>query len=67
MPNLAGGAWYDGIDAFKDTQGVGSLSVSGSGHYGRRLDFKASNSNTIYGKSTKVQPSALTTRYYIKF
>lgn len=67
MPNLGGGAWYDGIDAFKDTEGVGALSVSGTGHYSRRLDFKASNSNKIYGNSTKVQPAALYCRFYIKF
>lgn len=40
---------------------------SNSGNDVKTWSFKASNSNTIYGNSNKVQPSALTVRHYIKF
>lgn len=41
-----------------------------SGHantVGYSFNFKASNSNTIYGKSTTVTPLSLTTKYYIRY
>ena len=31
------------------------------------IDFNASKSNSIYGKSTTVQPPALTSRYFVKY
>ena len=55
----------------------GAFSISGGGGRGRlrctegyvaesKLTFTASNSNAIYGKSTTVQPPALTTRFLIR-
>ena len=42
--------------------------LSGSGaEGGMQIIFKASSSNAIYGKSSTVQPPALTMRYYIKY
>lgn len=70
LPNITGqfgssveedGAYFEG--AFSDAgQGPGA----GTGHSNRRVDFDASKSNPIYGKSSTVQPNALTMRYYIK-
>ena len=55
----------------------GAFSISGGGGRGRlrctegyvaesKLTFTASNSNAIYGKSSTVQPPALTTRFLIR-
>lgn len=56
--------------------GSGALYLSGKGKSAPRVDtygtggaiaFDASKSNSIYGKSTTVQPPALTMRFYIKY
>ena len=39
----------------------------GKSNYGMTLTFKASDSNSIYGASTTVQPPTVTMRYYIKY
>lgn len=54
----SGGALY-----FDEPNGVGTGSSDGGNG---RTYFDASRSNPIYGKSTTVQPNALTMRYYIK-
>ena len=39
----------------------------GKSGYGMTLTFKASDSNSVYGASSTIQPPALTMRYYIKY
>ena len=56
-----------GQGAFVDhgvSGGTQGASWTAAGTY---YDFDASKSNAIYGKSTTVQPPALTMRYYIKY
>jgi len=56
-PDRANGALsYSGLDEYGDI-------YSSSGSYGRRyyIDFNASKSNAIYGRSSTVQPAA----YYV--
>lgn len=55
-----GGAFS--VTAYKQSHG-------GKDSYGnaRKINFNASESNSIYGNSTTVQPPALTTRFYIKY
>jgi len=78
LPNITGEfgrlTGYNGSDpgtftgAFK-TKGNLNLSNGGtaSSTNARQADFDASRSSSIYGKSSTVQPPALTTRYYIKY
>lgn len=53
------GAFYDG--EYQSSSGTGTKQTLISSL------FDASRSNDIYGKSNTVQPSALTSRFYIKF
>lgn len=43
------------------------VTTNTGGYRNARADFKASNSNAIYGNSTTVQPPALTMQYIIKY
>ena len=57
-----------GTGAFSDSSVEWSQSWgSAGGNNTKVVDFKASNSNSIYGNSDTVQPPALTVRHYIKF
>ena len=53
------GLEYQNAAYFPTSTGTGSLA--------RKLTFDASLSNPIYGKSTTVQPNALTLKYMIKY
>lgn len=82
LPNITG-TGYDGISASdvatyrKIANGAFSLCearttqvtawAGGGTYYDGSLDFDASRSNAIYGKSNTVQPASLTARFYIKF
>ena len=81
LPNISGNfevlfhghaTWAEGeaSDAFKVTKGKSSKEISfhdlGSTQ-GVGFNFNASNSNSIYGASSTVQPPALTMRYIIKY
>ena len=56
------GAFTAVTDSTRYTSGINS---GGSGQGG--VNFNASNSNSIYGKSSTVQPPALTMCFYIKY
>lgn len=74
LPNITGffhadykssattGAFYNNANASKVTGLAGA-----SGSHAAGINFDASRSSGIYGKSTTVQPPALTMRYYIKY
>lgn len=74
LPNITGffhadykssettGAFYNNGNASKVTGLAGA-----SGSHATGINFDASRSSGIYGKSTTVQPPALTMRYYIKY
>ena len=64
LPNIKGeiqiwsnNATLDATGVFKDSHGSGSRHVEAAGG-GTKLVFDASDSNSIYGKSTTVQPPA---------
>ncbi len=75
LPNITGSVGrfasaYSGYNAADRKQGalsysgegnMGYYSSSGSGGYGYYIDFNASRSNAIYGRSSTVQPAA----YYV--
>lgn len=82
LPNITGSYKYreaNGVDMHTNFSGA----ITGSGYVGENdgnllsqtststkkklLTFNASNSNSIYGNSTTVQPPALTMRYIIKY
>ena len=69
LPNITGqvwAGWMGGNGVFKRYRYVGA-SGDGNGH--PRADsctFDASRSSPIYGRSTTVQPPAVTVRYFIK-
>lgn len=79
LPNITGEASFTISDGIDDTQfpDKGAFlwqnydydrrtqSISGAGK--RNLKIDASRSNSIYGKSSTVQPPALTMRYIIKY
>jgi hypothetical protein len=75
LPNITGNVVE--MKGYTATKGSGALyksaTKSGGGYYDEAVDrsltlsFDASRSNAIYGKSTTVQPPALTMRYYIKY
>ena len=83
LPNITGGfglrpvdgelnvTWEANNGAIKTTTKTGDRSscVTKSSSYGPLMDvtIDASRSNPIYGKSTTVQPPALTMRYIIKY
>lgn len=73
FPGLGNETWESSHQEFIHT-GVFKRTYKENGlgtHYdsGRqyRIVFNASDSNSIYGASTTVQPSALTLQFYIKF
>lgn len=49
------------------TSGMVSAGVVGDNDGSRTVNFSATNSNSIYGNSTTVQPPALTMQYIIKY
>lgn len=53
-----GGAAYD--------SGVNAERIQGGNQDGKRIDFNASRSSSIYGKSTTVQPKSITKFFIIK-
>ena len=77
LPNITGSVVGNNWGAFSsDTCTVkGALYTSqrksgayyNAGNCMNDLYFDASKSNTIYGNSTTVQPSAITACYYIKY
>lgn len=81
LPNITGTMWDimstvatgmgNGSGAFQTRAGVAGVynSSTGTQHPGDNdgMTFDASRSSSIYGKSTTVQPPALTTRFYIKY
>lgn len=75
LPNIIGSATVasigdavNGTYAFVDSAtSYGQSWGSASGQNVANLNFDASKSNSIYGRSNSVQPSAVTCRYYIKF
>ena len=56
----------DGVFLGSTTSSSGGASYSSNGTQST-IHFSANKSNTIYGKSTTVQPLSLTMRYYIKY
>lgn len=74
LPNLTGN--LGNVTGWNDTQtptGVFATStnatyrLAGEGGSRPRIEFNASKSNSIYGKSNTVQPPAVTVRYIIKY
>lgn len=69
LPNITGwicGGWMSGSGSF---QNAGYVYASGDGRGYPSSDsciFNASRSSPIYGRSTTVQPPAVTVRYFIK-
>lgn len=53
-----GGAAYN--------SGVNAERLGGGSHDGKRIDFNASRSSSVYGKSTTVQPKSITKFFIIK-
>lgn len=71
LPNATGtlavsDAEITGTGVFKNTGGSG-LTYGNARISQNSISFSLSNSNSIYGKSTTVQPPALTARIYIKY
>lgn len=76
LPNIVGGVGSPDYIFGQNASGAfytsaltstgGKLS-SGSTARAGNIGFRASDSNSIYGKSTTVQPPALTMRFYIKY
>ena len=74
MPNITGGnnwiaagkdnAWHG---AFQGTYNNGGTNQVTSSTAFWNMTFDASRCSSIYGASSTVQPSALTSRFYIKF
>ena len=75
LPNITGtlyigkaGAWSSGSTASGafsvSNEGAGNTATYKSG-IGTTTEFSAKNSNSIYGKSTTVQPKSYTVRYYV--
>lgn len=75
LPNITGNftlrnpADYSQSGAFSRTNGSSQtrLEYSSSSAALAQINFSAASSNAIYGKSTTVQPPALTMRFYIKY
>lgn len=77
LPNITGTFYANQNQYYTTDKGSGAFSRSkfsddpkgNSGHNMQvgKYDFNASNSNSIYGNSTTVQPPALTMRYIIKY
>ena len=79
LPNITGSFIYEkngygdtGVSvggAFSVSTGSGCAESGGPAGSGRnaKVSFSATKSNSIYGKSSTVQPPALTMRYYIKY
>jgi len=78
LPNIEGtmsrplsSSGYTATGAFIDTEfnstGGTPSSASSSYNWVNTLDFDASNSNSIYGNSTTVQPPAACVRFMIKY
>lgn len=80
LPNITGQlqAWGDRGNAFEKVAGAFKVVPTGQLYYALPadrtqtnavlhpiVDFYASNSNSIYGSSTTVQPPAFTTKIYI--
>lgn len=80
LPNITGGfssvklesnagtlISFSGAFAASGSGGMGISSGGGGSGYYKSTTFNASKSNAIYGKSTTVQPPAVTMRIYIKY
>lgn len=77
LPNIEGSAYTGTLGRYGlDTSTSGALFMSEGPHSGAsytpgtpdtKIGFDASHSNSIYGKSTTVQPPALTCRVLIKY
>lgn len=76
LPNITGGFRASPVNDNRNVSGAFSYTNTyntndeASGHsdtWGTEYKFDASKSNSIYGKSTTVQPPALTMRYLIKY
>ena len=81
LPNITGGFTQCGFSgasisvtyggAFSSATGTSpnltTLATGDSSNNGYRTNFSASNSSSIYGNSTTVQPPAVTMRYIIKY
>lgn len=73
LPNITG--TFGGLKnwgyagAFYEAGGNGSSDPGDEGtcYNARNIGFNASKSNSIYGKSTTVQPPSVTMRFYIKY
>ena len=73
LPNITGSfnnsPAYSIQGAFSDSDAIPGATPIGAGNMYTvaTVDFKASNSNSIYGSSTTVQPPSVTMRYIIKY
>ena len=81
LPNITGGydlrPWGSGSAILSPTgaiisdglvgQSANQIATTSTGLKSQKIRFNASNSNSIYGNSTTVQPPALTMRYIIKY
>ena len=74
LPNITGSG--SGVGNDNGSSFSGAFSLTGRNQYniggynysqGQGFTFKASNSNSIYGNSTTVQPPSKTVRYMIKY
>lgn len=78
LPNITGsfsdplgstnrGGVVTGYGAFKNSTNTADGDAGSGAYTNVKVQFNASTSNSIYGKSSTVQPPALTMRYYIKY
>lgn len=71
LPNITGGfnktKWDGANGAFYFVGSGGTNSNAASGGSGSYVGFDASRSNSIYGKSSTVQPPAVVTNFIIKY
>ena len=76
LPNISGTLYFDsgssgsrGYGVFEETHYTNTSGYQGLGAIGNMaiIEFNASNSNSIYGKSTTVQPPAVCVNYIIKY
>ena len=68
-PNISGSfvAVYKGNEVSGAFSGNGTgRSKSGTDWDGQKINFSASSSSVIYGKSSTVQPSSIRLMFYIK-
>ncbi len=73
LPNITGVVWINGGKSSTDNGAIKYTAKEGGGGTDNpntgtgSFSFDASRSSSVYGKSTTVQPPALTMRYIIKY